>query len=772
MKISCFSKAAKQLFVLIAIFCSSNVSGVEIPQAGTNPIVIDQLKTTDNVTYLMAAAAARPDTTSVQSYGQPKHAWLQSVDNTEYLDWTIQTGNGENFHVTTLVSASAGESFKLEILGTSNSLSYTLTSAGWQRHDSGTIYIPAGTNTLRFTRTSNNGDIHIKSLELIAQADMQDYLNRVTAFKSDTSKLSNARYGLMFQYGAWGYPQSGSAKSIDDQAADFNVPAFVQQVKNMGAEYVIWSATWWTYEFNAPISAVDSLLGHSNRTSGRDLINDIATALDAEGIDFYLYYHTGQDSHLGYNSTDWWQLQNWPSEFRATGAGDRTTFFNNWKTVISAIGNRYGNLLDGWFFDDGLVYYPAPFESLGAAAKAGNPDRLISYNPWIVAHYTDFEDVSFGEHCKSSGAPVGGSGLYTSTGDSGLYGHCMWRMENDWGIRSANQSIGSPNYTVASATAKVQSDSSRKVPTSFNLMMYEDGTMSQASVDVLVGMKTALDDACVDNCIAINNSEPEITYNGNWRLSSNRGVGDYQDDVQYTRQNGDYFEYSFTGSGIRVYMPVYNAGGDIEVFIDGVSQGTVNVYAPEVGSNSNSQMKVFEKSDLSAGPHTIKLVKLNGPYMQLDKLEVIGNFKVLNNTDPDIGYNGNWSLSSNRGVGDYQDDVHYTQQNGDYFQYVFTGTRISVYMPVYNAGGDIEVFIDDVSQGIFSAYASETGSSANSQQKVYETGGLAAGRHTIKLVKLNGSYMQFDKLVVTTPRCMSTKLPRSLVKRPWICTPQ
>ena len=57
---------------------------------------------------------------------------------------------------------------------------------------------------------------------------------------------------------------------------------------------------------------------------------------------------------------------------------------------------RYGDRLAGWMSDDELIYYPAPYEQLGEAAKAGNKSRIISYNPWIQARGTDFQDIQFG----------------------------------------------------------------------------------------------------------------------------------------------------------------------------------------------------------------------------------------------------------------------------------------------------------------------------------------------------------------------------------------
>ena len=141
----------------------------------------------------------------------------------------------------------------------------------------------------------------------------------------------------------------------------------------------MWSATWATYYFPAPIAAIDAILpGH---TSQRDLIGKIADALVKRNIQLILYYHA---SHGRSAANEGWWDRNWRPE-------DKTLFLNNWCSIIQEVGERYKERLAGWMFDDELIYYPAPYERLGHAAKAGNKDRIISYNPWIQARGMDFQ---------------------------------------------------------------------------------------------------------------------------------------------------------------------------------------------------------------------------------------------------------------------------------------------------------------------------------------------------------------------------------------------
>lgn len=176
-----------------------------------------------------------------------------------------------------------------------------------------------------------------------------------------------------------------------------------------------------------------------------------------------------------------------PAEFTQRGTGDRAVLFDDWEMIITEIGQRYGDKLDGWFFDDGVVYYPAPFERMGRAARAGNPKRLISYNPWVSARVTDFQDVMFGEGHRGEfiigSADIGGTGILTDGPSEGLLQHGMFMTENDWGIHEEDQPIMT-KVTPADAAKWRAAAAARNVPISFTLMMWEDGAVSQDSLDL------------------------------------------------------------------------------------------------------------------------------------------------------------------------------------------------------------------------------------------------------------------------------------------------
>lgn len=607
-------------FGLISINCNAQTSA----QAGENPIVFDQLSTTDNVTYLMAGGAERPSALQVtHATDYPKHFWITGLnDITSTFKWTVKLDVGATYHITALLSSTAVENCEIAVAGTTNTLLFSTQNIGWDKLDAGTIAIPAGVSTITFKKKTNNASIEFKALELIKESDNAAYLQRVNNYKADVSWFSKMPYGVMFQYGPWGYPQTGAKKSLADQTNSFDVHKFVDMIRSTGASYVVWSITWWEYRMNAPINSVNTILGNSSRTSTRDLIGEVADSLQKSNIKFMLYYHTGHDSHLGYNTTDWWKIQAFPaSQFTPTGTGDRSVFLNNWMTVVTEIGNRYGNKLDGWFFDDGPVYYPGPFEKMGVAAKAGNPNRFVSYNPFWGPRITDFQEVYFGEYpgkgdVTSGSAPVGGNGIFTNGTHKTQLQHGMFTMENDWGVCKQNQTI-TTLYTGADLINYVSSASNRRVPLSINILMWEDGTVQSSSLNLLRNLRAQLAYFNATKNTVFNNTDVGITYTGSWSLSSSRGVGDYMNDVQYTTINGDSFEFPFSGSNIEYISEKNTDMGNVDVYIDGVLKQTVSCY----NGTRLVQQSIYSMTGLSIGSHVLKVVKKSGAFMLVDALK-------------------------------------------------------------------------------------------------------------------------------------------------------
>lgn len=112
----------------------------------------------------------------------------------------------------------------------------------------------------------------------------------------------------------------------------------------------------------------------------------------------------------------------------------------------------------------------------------------------------------------------------------------------------------------------------------------------------------------------------------------------------------------------------------------------------------------------------------------------------VDDDDLRVSYAGGWSSSGSRGIGDRNDGVHYTQQDGASATITFTGTGISFLTETNADEGDIGITLDGVPKGTVSAHASER----HVRQTLYTTSGLSFGRHTLTVTKLSGAYLLVD----------------------------
>ncbi|MFE2757640.1 hypothetical protein ACFXGA_37125 [Actinosynnema sp. NPDC059335] len=116
----------------------------------------------------------------------------------------------------------------------------------------------------------------------------------------------------------------------------------------------------------------------------------------------------------------------------------------------------------------------------------------------------------------------------------------------------------------------------------------------------------------------VNNTE--LTYDGNWHHTTNRGYGDYNDDTHHSTVNGSVAQYTFTGTGVRYYSERNGDMGPVDVYLDGAFQATVNLRAD---GPRQSQQVVWERSGLARGQHTIRIVNRSTSVGMVDALYIV-----------------------------------------------------------------------------------------------------------------------------------------------------
>lgn len=293
--------------------------------------------------------------------------------------------------------------------------------------------------------------------------------------------------------------------------------------------------------------------------------------------------------------------------------------------------------------------------------------------------------------------------------------------------------------------------------------------------------------------IEVNNDNSQIVYTGSWSRSTGRGLGDYQDDVQYTETNGDAFSYSFVGTGVDYVTEKHNSQGDVEIYIDGQLKETVSTYQAD---GRGAQQVVYSISDLPNGTHTIRGVKKSGQFMLLDKLNVRqqsllnpdtatfdknapadvsvqigrdpGELVGISKAGQDLVKGTDYTVDGNvvtvkaaylatqatgstaldfRFRGDYRDDVHFATANGAAVEFAFQGAGVEWITALGPDQGEADVYLD----GRLVRRVNLHNDARVTARQAFTTS-VKNGSHTLRIVKVSGDVLRNDTIRYTTAK--------------------
>ncbi len=252
-----------------------------------------------------------------------------------------------------------------------------------------------------------------------------------------------------------------------------------------------------------------------------------------------------------------------------------------------------------------------------------------------------------------------------------------------------------------------------------------------------------------------NDDSPAVTYSGtSWTHQTNRSLGDYGDDAHVATANGDGLNFTFSGTEVEMFASRGRTHGVIEVFLDGVSQGAINLHS----SVPVSRTTVFSKAGLARKLHTLQVVKLSGSELVIDAFKVT---ESLNGLDPDVSLaalsNYNNTQTTPNGVGhvaygpgwfwqqrdwtEFNSDIHYAASDGAEAVIHFNGTGI---IWEGNSQGVVDFYLD----GVFVKQTHMGALGGRSNQVGFHINGLPPGNHTLRFVKAGGMYVEFDNFRV------------------------
>jgi hypothetical protein len=225
-----------------------------------------------------------------------------------------------------------------------------------------------------------------------------------------------------------------------------------------------------------------------------------------------------------------------------------------------------------------LIVNPAPVPDFSIAASPGSQTVTAGNNTTYTATITALNGFNGSTTFTVSGLPSGASGSF------------------------------SPTSVTGSGSSTLSVSTSGSTPTgSYTLTITgTSGSLVHSTTVTLVVSSPAW--------TLVNDTDAGITYSSGWSYSATRGYGDYQDDVHYTKTAANYAQYTFTGTSVEYITETYTDEGNVDIYIDGVLQTTVNC----TSSTRQAQVVVYSNTSLAYGSHTIKIVKNSGTYLLLD----------------------------------------------------------------------------------------------------------------------------------------------------------
>ena len=263
----------------------------------------------------------------------------------------------------------------------------------------------------------------------------------------------------------------------------FDVEGMAKRLDSVGAGHYQISIGQNSGYYASPNSAYDQITGiQPSKCSHRDLIADLYEPLRQRDVKLMVYLPSGAPNgdKAAQAALEW-----------LNGPYPNKNFQRKWEMIIAEWSKRWGPKVVGWWFDG--CYFPnsmyrsadAPnFASFGAAARAGNPDSSVAFNPGVVYRILSVspdEDFTAGEIDKPD--------LVTArrTADGKVDGtqiHMLSFLGTQWGS-------GTPRFTTDQVVAYTKKVRDFGGSVTWDVPVEIDGTITQPFLDQLAALGNA-----------------------------------------------------------------------------------------------------------------------------------------------------------------------------------------------------------------------------------------------------------------------------------------
>lgn len=456
------------------------VSSLPVVALTTPPIA------SESRTVFVGAEGTLVGKISVVNMGPGKMGWIRSWTNGDSVTWKTTVERSGDYQIASIIESS-GSGCGLNLVLDERTFHADCGDKGWKRVEFGTLHLAAGQHAFTLSSVGDTPLAKFFSLEFVRPKVALHLVDEGRKQMVDTSWMVAAGYGLMFHWTSQTVPREGPPQSYCDAVRNFDVVRFADMVESSGAGFVVFTTSHAGFYFPGPNPVIDSIL--PGRTCPRDLVGDLADELNRRNIRLELYFHPGHDDK------PWWERTHFDDP-------DKTAYFAQWRQIIAQIGRQYGKRLAGFWFDDAaFTYYPfnPSWQQMTAAARTGNPKRVVVYNSWILPKLNDFYDIFADENAgwetqyeELGYLPVGGTGRYTGGSQQGLQAELAALIGRDWGHFKRDTPIAPPRMTVEAFVPKIKDALSRKMVPLLAVEVYQDGSTSPETLQMLQAIHAAI----------------------------------------------------------------------------------------------------------------------------------------------------------------------------------------------------------------------------------------------------------------------------------------
>ena len=257
--------------------------------------------------------------------------------------------------------------------------------------------------------------------------------------------------------------------------------------------------------------------------------------------------------------------------------------------------------------------------------------------------------------------------------------------------------------------------------------------------------------------VTLNNDSPYLSYSANWNQQAS--AGSYRNDDASCKEKDGFVEFTFTGTGAKLYGLRGNWCGMADAQVDFGAPVRIDAYA----GTTQEQALLFDTGELPYGEHTVTLTVAgekneasSDTWIEFDKVELsdsqngapVINKVVWNDENPNLKKFSVWKHQSV--PGSYHDDDSSSNTWKAHIEFSFEGSNAVIYGLKGPWCGRAQITVDGAAAADIDAYAPEM----MLQQVLYDTGTLEPGTHTVRITvkaekspESSGRWVEIDRVV-------------------------